>query len=105
MLFFKTAFDGIFFQVCQAAPSLSPVWPNLIEASFKVEAANEEVVGLELFVNGTLVKQVIKRPVLKTFFRLDLHLVSANNGQYFLSILKSYQSICNLRSDFWTLKI
>ena len=51
-----------------------------------MEAANEEVVGLELFVNGTLLKQVIKRPVLKTFFMLDLHLVSSNNGKYFLSI-------------------
>lgn len=49
------------FQVCLVPPSLTPVWPNLImasfEQSFQVEAF-EEVVGLQLFVNSTFVKQV-----------------------------------------------
>ena len=49
------------FQVCHVPPSLTPVWPNLImvsfQQSFEVEAFNE-VVGLQLYVNSTVVKEV-----------------------------------------------
>ena len=52
------------FQVCLIPPSFTPVWPEFLMSSFKESFEVEsfkEMVGLEIFANDTILKQVDNR--------------------------------------------